>query len=141
MPYSKNVNVLVPLSTQVILRANVSKVSHSLEKIKVEVYAEPDAKVCIYGTKILGPFTSQRPFNDSKNEKVGLRDTKKSFDTSLHGKFQKAQSSTVIFHIIIKGHSTTLTFFQSALYRRKNKCISKNNIRPARHVNIDQGEK
>ena len=116
--------------------------SHSLEKIKVEVYAEPDAKVCIYGTKILGPFTSQRPFNDSKNEKVGLRDTKKSFDTSLHGKFQNVQSSTVIFDInIIKGHSTTLTFFQSALYRRKNKCISKNNIRPARHVNIDQGEK
>ena len=75
--------------------------SHSLEKIKVEVYAEPDAKVCIHGTKILGPFTSHRPINESKNEKVGLRNTKKSFDTSLHGKFQNAHSSIVLFHIIL----------------------------------------
>ena len=73
--------------------------SHSLEKIKVEVYAEPDAKVCIYGTKSLGPFTSHRPINDSKNEEVDLRNTKKSLDTSLHSKFQKTHSSSVIFHI------------------------------------------
>ena len=73
--------------------------SHSLDRIKVEVYAEPDAKVCIYGTKILGPTTSHRPINDSKNEKVGLRNTKKSLDTSLRGKFQNAHTSTVIFDI------------------------------------------
>ena len=73
--------------------------SHSLEKIKVEVYAEPDAKVCIYGTKLLGPTASHRPVNDLRDEKLGLINGRKSLDTPLHSKFQKTHSSSAIFHI------------------------------------------
>ena len=73
--------------------------SHSLEKIKVEVYAEPDAKVCIYGTKLLGPMESHRPIKNLRSEKVGLLNGRKSLDTPLHSKFHKMHSSSVIFHI------------------------------------------
>ena len=73
--------------------------SHSLEKVKVEVYAEPDAKVCIYGTKLLGSFTSHRLVNDLKNKKAGLLNTRKSLDISIHGMFQNTPSSLILRYL------------------------------------------
>ena len=35
---------------QVILRSNATEVSHSLDRIKIEVFAEPNSKVCVYGS-------------------------------------------------------------------------------------------
>ena len=45
----------------VILRTNVSEVSHSNEAVQLEVFAEPDSQVCIFGSSISGPESTPKP--------------------------------------------------------------------------------
>ena len=49
----------------------MSEVSHSLDSIKVEVFAEPESKVCVYGAKssILTPNHQEVEYVDYKLDK------------------------------------------------------------------------
>ena len=47
------------------MRANVTEISHSLDRIKVEVFAEPNSKVCVYGSKPVIPTISHKEVDQS----------------------------------------------------------------------------
>ena len=56
----------------------MTKISHSLDRIKVEVFAEPNSKVCVYGSKPVMSTIShkgiERPNVSSKTMDNNLRD-------------------------------------------------------------------
>ena len=75
---------------KVILRTNKTKISHSMDSIGIEVFAEPNSQVCVYGSQIpqgegkkdtftillifnhINPFNSRKPLSNFKFYPMGV---------------------------------------------------------------------
>ena len=68
-------NVIVDVSLEdralVILRTNMTEVSHSLDTVGVEVFAEPNSHVCVFAAA--GPQGEEEVYNWTSTELFGLK--------------------------------------------------------------------
>ena len=59
---------------QVILRSNLTEVGHSQETIGIEVFAEPNSKVCMFGSKPLPAVSNTQGPMTKLDEDINMAD-------------------------------------------------------------------
>ena len=88
-PFVHHVIYLI-FSFKVILRTNKTEISHSMDSIGIEVFAEPNSQVCVYGSQIpqgegkkdtftillifnhINPFKIKKPLSNLKFYPMGV---------------------------------------------------------------------